>query len=199
MMAVLGVPAACGFAAPALRRAPVALKSTVSPFDAYEKDQKESGVAPPQTGALEFTMDNVDKVLEGVRPYLIADGGDCTVVKVDPATKNVILALTGACSTCASSTVTMKMGIEKVLRERWADLGTVTRDDDPENQMLSISEVEKLLEPISNALMALGASAKVLKAYDSTVEVKFTGPDNVRYGIELSLLDSPLITDIIWV
>jgi hypothetical protein len=34
---------------------------------------------------LEFNMQNVDSVLDTVRPYLIADGGNCKVVDVDQA------------------------------------------------------------------------------------------------------------------
>ncbi|EOD21094.1 hypothetical protein EMIHUDRAFT_60252, partial [Emiliania huxleyi CCMP1516] len=54
---------------------------------------------------------------EQVRPYLVADGGNVAVVSVDAAMRNVYLRLEGACGSCPSSTVTMKMGIERVLRE----------------------------------------------------------------------------------
>lgn len=44
--------------------------------------------------------------------------------------KNVYLVLEGACGSCASSTVTMKMGIERVLREKFGDvLGEVVQVD----------------------------------------------------------------------
>ncbi|KAL3929107.1 MAG: hypothetical protein SGPRY_002099, partial [Prymnesium sp.] len=59
--------------------------------------------------------DNVDKVLDEVRPYLIADGGNVAVAGVDLETRDVQLILEGACGSCPSSTVTMKMGIERVL------------------------------------------------------------------------------------
>ena len=51
-----------------------------------------------------------------MRPYLIADGGNCKVVDVNAATGDVSLMLEGACGTCPSSTVTLKMGIENMLR-----------------------------------------------------------------------------------
>ena len=140
----------------------------------------------------------MDEVLNRVRPYLVADGGDVAVVEVRSETKDVVLRLEGACGSCPSSTTTMKMGIERVLRERWADLGSVTRDDDPENRLLTVDEVERILEPIGNALVALGASVEVVACRDDVVEINFSGPENVRYGIELSLLDSPLITEVKW-
>jgi Fe-S cluster biogenesis protein NfuA len=172
---------------PAPRRAEVA-----SPFESSSTEASGAG------GALDFSLENVDKVLDQVRPYLVADGGNVAVVSADPDSKDVILHLEGACGSCPSSTQTMKMGIERVLRERWADLGSVTRDDDPENRLLTVDEVERILEPIGNALVALGASVEVVACRDDVVEINFSGPENVRYGIELSLLDSPLITEVMW-
>ena len=54
---------------------------------------------------LEFTRENVDKVLEEVRPFLISDGGNVAVVRVDAVKMTVELALQGACGSCPSSTV----------------------------------------------------------------------------------------------
>lgn len=56
----------------------------------------------------------VDKALDEVRPYLIADGGNVEVAAVQDGV--VMLRLQGACGTCPSSTATMKMGIERSLR-----------------------------------------------------------------------------------
>ena len=50
-----------------------------------------------------------------MRPYLIADGGNVELVEIDgPIVK---LRLQGACGTCPSSTMTLKMGIERRLKE----------------------------------------------------------------------------------
>ena len=65
---------------------------------------------------LELTADNVELVLDEVRPYLIADGGDVELVEIDGLV--VRLKLNGACGSCPSSTTTMRMGIEKRLLER---------------------------------------------------------------------------------
>jgi len=50
-----------------------------------------------------------------MRPYLMADGGNVDLVEIDgPIVK---LKLQGACGSCPSSTMTLKMGIERRLRE----------------------------------------------------------------------------------
>ena len=65
--------------------------------------------------ALALTPDNVEQVLDDMRPYLIADGGNVELVEIDgPIVK---LRLQGACGTCPSSTMTLKMGIERRLKE----------------------------------------------------------------------------------
>lgn len=76
--------------------------------------------APPEaskaTETLELTGENVEAVLDEVRPYLIADGGDVELVEIDGLV--VRLKLNGACGSCPSSTVTMRMGIERRLMEK---------------------------------------------------------------------------------
>ena len=57
-------------------------------------------------GTLHLCPENVEKVLDEVRPYLISDGGNVKLVEIDGAI--VKLELVGACSSCPSSTVTMK-------------------------------------------------------------------------------------------
>jgi Fe-S cluster biogenesis protein NfuA len=57
----------------------------------------------------------VQESLNKVRPSLQADGGD--VKLVDVSDDGVVkVSLVGACSGCAMSTMTLKMGIEKVLK-----------------------------------------------------------------------------------
>ncbi|HEY9597563.1 MAG TPA: NifU family protein [Cyanophyceae cyanobacterium] len=66
-----------------------------------------------QTMAL--TPENVETVLDEMRPYLMADGGNVELVELDgPVVK---LRLQGACGSCPSSTMTLRMGIERRLRE----------------------------------------------------------------------------------
>jgi Fe-S cluster biogenesis protein NfuA len=64
---------------------------------------------------LALTTENVETVLDEMRPYLMADGGNVELVEVDgPIVK---LRLQGACGSCPSSAMTLRMGIERRLRE----------------------------------------------------------------------------------
>jgi Fe-S cluster biogenesis protein NfuA len=64
---------------------------------------------------MELTNDNVEKVLDDLRPYLMSDGGNVELVEIEgPIVK---LRLQGACGSCPSSAMTLKMGIERRLRE----------------------------------------------------------------------------------
>lgn len=64
---------------------------------------------------LALTPENVETVLDELRPYLMSDGGNVELVDIDgPVVK---LRLQGACGSCPSSTMTLRMGIERRLRE----------------------------------------------------------------------------------
>lgn len=60
--------------------------------------------------------DKVEAVLAEVRPSLQADGGDVELVDVSDGV--VKLRLTGACSGCPMSTMTLRDGIERILKEK---------------------------------------------------------------------------------
>lgn len=70
-----------------------------------------------KTEGLALTRENVDSVIGMVRPQLQADGGDVQIVDVS-ADGVVKLRLTGACGSCPMSTMTLRMGIERVLRQK---------------------------------------------------------------------------------
>jgi Fe-S cluster biogenesis protein NfuA len=72
---------------------------------------------------LALTPENVEEVLDELRPYLMADGGNVEVVELDGPI--VRLRLQGACGSCPSSTMTLKMGIERRLRERIPEIAEV--------------------------------------------------------------------------
>jgi len=60
--------------------------------------------------------EKIEAVLAQVRPSLQADGGDVELVDVDEGT--VKLKLKGACAGCPMSTMTLQLGIERVLKEK---------------------------------------------------------------------------------
>jgi len=59
--------------------------------------------------------DKVEEVLNKIRPSLIRDGGNVELIDVNDGTVKV--KLTGACAGCPMSTLTLKMGIEQVLKQ----------------------------------------------------------------------------------
>jgi len=72
---------------------------------------------------MELTETNVEKVLDELRPYLISDGGNVELVELDGPI--VRLRLQGACGSCPSSTMTLRMGIERKLRESIPEIAEV--------------------------------------------------------------------------
>jgi len=62
-------------------------------------------------------IEEVRKVLDMIRPALQADGGDVELVEV--GTDGIVkVKLVGACGHCPMSTMTLKMGIERTLKEK---------------------------------------------------------------------------------
>lgn len=59
--------------------------------------------------------ENVEKALQKIRPALQADGGDIELIDIQDGVVKV--KLTGACGGCPMSQMTLKMGVERVLKE----------------------------------------------------------------------------------
>jgi Fe-S cluster biogenesis protein NfuA len=73
-----------------------------------------------------FMKTRVQEVLNMVRPALQADGGD--VELVDVSDDGVVsVRLTGACGSCPMSTMTLKMGIERTLKEKVPEVKEVVQ------------------------------------------------------------------------
>ncbi len=62
--------------------------------------------------------DEVEKVIEVIRPAIQADNGDVILHEVDEDSGVVTVELIGACVTCPASTVTLKAGLERILKDR---------------------------------------------------------------------------------
>ncbi len=62
-------------------------------------------------------QEKVAKVIEEIRPMLQADGGDVELVEVEDSGV-VKLRLQGACAGCPGAQMTLKNGIERMLREK---------------------------------------------------------------------------------
>ena len=59
--------------------------------------------------------EEVEEILESLRPMLLQDGGNVELVDVNDGVVKV--RLVGACVSCSSSLMTLKMGIEKALKK----------------------------------------------------------------------------------
>jgi len=61
--------------------------------------------------------DNVQKVIDEIRPSIQMDGGDIELVEVSE--QGVVkVRLKGACAGCAGATMTLKFGVEKILKQK---------------------------------------------------------------------------------
>ena len=74
----------------------------------------------------ETILRKIKNILEQVRPYLQADGGDVNFVELtDDMT--VLVELTGACGSCPYSTMTLKNGIENVIKKAIPEIKAVNQ------------------------------------------------------------------------
>ena len=69
------------------------------------------------------TKEDVTKVIDEIRPGLQRDGGDIDLVGVKDGVVKV--RLRGACAGCPMSQMTLKNGVERILRERIPDVSKV--------------------------------------------------------------------------
>ena len=61
--------------------------------------------------------EKVQKVIEEIRPMIQMDGGDIELVKVTE--QGVVkVRLRGACAGCAGATMTLKFGVERILKQK---------------------------------------------------------------------------------
>ncbi len=67
--------------------------------------------------------DKVEGVLDKIRPMLMRDGGNVELVNVNDGTVQV--RLTGACGGCPMATMTLKMGIEQILKQEIPEIKEV--------------------------------------------------------------------------
>jgi Fe-S cluster biogenesis protein NfuA len=62
-------------------------------------------------------QEKVEEVLNQLRVYLQADGGDIEFVELTP--DNIVkVRLKGACSGCPGAAMTLQMGVERILKEK---------------------------------------------------------------------------------
>ncbi|XP_058738395.1 nifU-like protein 1, chloroplastic [Vicia villosa] len=147
---------------------------------------------PPSPGLysakiFDLTASNVDLVLEDVRPYLISDGGNVDVVSVENGV--VSLKLQGACESCPSSTTTMKMGIERVLKEKFGDSikDIVQVFDEDQSKETTVEAVNNHLEILRPAIKNYGGSVEVLSVEGGDCVVEYVGPESIGSGVKAAI------------
>ena len=81
------------------------------------KQQTQQNVEIPKENLSDTEAKIVDILDEYIKPAVASDGGNIAFQSYDENTKQVRVILQGACSGCPSSTVTLKNGIETMLKE----------------------------------------------------------------------------------
>lgn len=69
--------------------------------------------------------ERVEAVLDKIRPAIQADGGDVELVDINDDSKVVTVKLTGACVGCPMSQMTLKAGIERILKHEIPEIVSV--------------------------------------------------------------------------
>ncbi|XP_062083992.1 nifU-like protein 1, chloroplastic [Humulus lupulus] len=146
----------------------------------------------------ELTAQNVDLVLEDVRPYLISDGGNVDVVSVEDGV--VSLKLQGACESCPSSTTTMTMGIERVLKEKFGDtLKEIRQVYDEEVKETTAEAVNRHLDILRPAIKNFGGSVEVLSVENGDCFVNYVGPESIGSGVKAAIKEKfPDIVNVVF-
>ncbi|XP_002968899.2 uncharacterized protein LOC9651475 [Selaginella moellendorffii] len=163
-------------------------REVVSPFES-SNTSSTAGSGLYSTETYDFTAENVDKVLDEVRPYLVADGGNVAVVSVADGT--VSLELQGACGTCPSSTSTMKMGIERVLREKFGDAVKEVVDINRPSVTLTFEALNGQIDMLRSAIEGYGGVVQLATVDPAKGEcqIKYKGPVPLGLGIKAAIRD----------
>lgn len=93
----------------------------------HERDGDRTG---EQLEPRQIERSEVQEVVDVLRPAIQADGGDIELIGIDTDTGVVTVALQGACVSCPASTITMKAGIERIMKDRVPAVTAVVQPGD---------------------------------------------------------------------
>jgi Fe-S cluster biogenesis protein NfuA len=175
----------------------------VSPFDESRNNNADQGSGSsssttatatsdgfaPTMGPLDLTWENVELVLDEMRPFLIQDGGNVKIADIDGPV--VRLQLEGACGTCPSSTQTMKMGLERGLKEKIPEIQEVVQSM-PEGPPLNEEQVDVILDGVRPFLKVAGGSISLdrfegLDGLQPTIWLKMEGASATLNSVKLEI------------
>jgi len=141
---------------------------------------------------LPLTLENVELILEELRPYLQKDGGDCEVIELEGPILR--LEMQGSCSSCSSSAVTLKMGIERTLLDRIPELHEVVAEM-PGTETPTEEGIEQVLDTIQPFLSVSGGTIELVELElgedlnsQPTITVGMTGPPQKNASIKMEVV-----------
>jgi Fe-S cluster biogenesis protein NfuA len=133
-------------------------------FDRFASDDVVASLLLLHDLHPEDTESRVLRALDGVRPYLGSHGGDVRLLGIEDGV--VRLRLEGTCHGCPSSSITMKLAIEKAIGEAAPEVTRI--------------EVEGVAEPASPASAAFAASGASAPGGDSVVQIGLRCPSEIE-------------------
>ncbi len=107
----------------------------------------------------------------------------------------------GACGTCASSSATMKMGIERSLKAAFGDaLEEVVQVNAQHEGSATRDAVDSHLDMLRGAIVSLGGSVEVLLVENGCATLRYKGPASIGTGIKAAIRDKfPDVTEVVFV
>lgn len=186
---------------PLARASHIYLQQIASPFasggDASEgaatavdpaEEVAASGGGKAGPGPYPLTLENVELVLDDMRPYLQADGGNVAVDSIEDGI--VRLELQGACGSCPSSTMTMKMGLERGLLEKIPDIVAVEQVA-PSGPQLTEEGIEEVLDEIRPFLKMAGGECNLVsldaEGVQPTAKLAITGSGSTINSVRVEI------------
>lgn len=139
---------------------------------------------------LPLTLENVELVLDEMRPYLMSDGGNVAVSEIDGPV--VRLLLEGNCGSCPSSSMTMKMGLEKRLREKIPEISDVVQAV-PNVPDLTEEAIDEVLEGIRPFLQVAGGTIEIVSltgagGISPLILLKMDGSSKTLRSVKLEIM-----------
>jgi len=178
------------FETPEVDMASEEIQSGTTPMVDKESPFKEGAqIGRPK---LPLTLENVELILEELRPYLKNDGGDCAVVELEGPILR--LEMQGSCSSCSSSAITLKMGIERTLLDRIPELHEVVAEM-PGTETPTEEGIEKVLDTIQPFLSVSGGTIELVEMNlgeelnsQPTITLGMTGPPQRNASIKMEVI-----------
>lgn len=113
----------------------------------------EGGASPSDTAISADDSEVIQMIKElletRIKPAVAEDGGDVLFVSFDDVSGRVTLKMQGACSGCPSSSVTLKSGIEQMMRHYIPEVTEVVEADPDEGESESLKAFSKLEQHLS--------------------------------------------------